>query len=255
VIARVSGVALNTFRESIRDKVLVTLVVFAVLVMGSARVIQPLALGEEAKVIKDLGLSAITLFCVLISILVGGRIVYKEIEKRTIYIILAKPVRRSEFILGKYLGLMAVLTVSLVVMTAAFYSILAIMGMGLQPSLLVAVLMTYFELVVLTAAAVLFSTFSTPITGAVFTFVVYVVGHLTRDLKLLAALSPSVVVKVVSQILYYALPNLSNFNVRGEVVYGAVLDPSALLLSVLYSLVYGATLLLIAVVIFDRKEF
>lgn len=252
---RVSGVALNTFRESIRDKVLVTLVVFAVLVMGSARVIQPLALGEEAKVIKDLGLSAITLFCVLISILVGGRIVYKEVEKRTIYIILAKPVRRWEFILGKYLGLMAVLTVSLVVMTAAFYAILAIMGLGVQLSLLVAVLMTYFELVVLTAAAVLFSTFSTPITGAVFTFVVYVVGHLTRDLKLLAALSPSVVVKVVSQILYYALPNLSNFNVRGEVVSGAVLDPSALFFSVLYSLVYAATLFLIAVAIFDRKEF
>jgi Cu-processing system permease protein len=255
VIDRVSGVALNTFRESIRDKVLVTLVVFAVLVIGSARVIQPLALGEEAKVIKDLGLSAITLFCVLISILVGGRIVYKEVEKRTIYIILAKPVRRWEFILGKYLGLMAVLTVSLVVMTAAFYAILAIMGMGVQLSLLVAVLMTYFELVVLTAAAVLFSTFSTPITGAVFTFVVYVAGHLTRDLKLLAALSPSAVVKVVSQVLYYALPNLSNFNVRAEVVYGAVLDPVALLFSVLYSLVYAATLLLIAVVIFDRKEF
>jgi ABC-type transport system involved in multi-copper enzyme maturation permease subunit len=255
VIERVSGVALNTFRESIRDKVLVTLVVFAVLVMGGARAIQPLALGEEAKVIKDLGLSAITLFCVLISILVGGRIVYKEVERRTIYIILAKPVRRWEFILGKYLGLMVVLTVSLVVMTAAFYAILAIMGMGVQPSLLVAVLMTYFELVVLTAVAVLFSTFSTPITGAVFTFAVYIVGHLTRDLKLLAALSPSVVVKIVSQILYYALPNLSNFNVRGEVVYGAVLDPSALLFSVLYSLVYATTLLVIAGVIFDRKEF
>ena len=132
MIERVSGVALNTFRESVRDKVLVTLVAFAVLVMGSARVIQPLALGEEAKVIKDLGLSAITLFCVLISILIGGRIVYKEVEKRTIYIMLAKPVRRWEFILGKYLGLMAVLVVSLAVMTAAFYAILLVLGVGVQ---------------------------------------------------------------------------------------------------------------------------
>ena len=255
MIERVSGVALNTFRESIRDKVLVTLIVFAVLVMGSARVIQPLALGEEAKVIKDLGLSAITLFCVLISILVGGRIVYKEVEKRTIYIMLAKPVRRWEFILGKYFGLMAVLAVSLAVMTAAFYVILLVMGVGLQLNLLLAVLMTYFQLAILTAVAVLFSTFSTPITGAVFTFVVYFVGHLTRDLKLLAAMSPSGVVKVISQFLYYVLPNLSNFNIRAEVVYGSVLDPYALLLSGLYALVYTATLLLISAAIFNRKEF
>ena len=255
MIERVSGVALNTFRESIRDKVLVTLIIFAVLVMGSARIIQPLALGEEAKVIKDLGLSAITLFCVLISILVGGRIVYKEVEKRTIYIMLAKPVRRWEFILGKYLGLMTVLVVSLVVMTAAFYAILLILGMGVQLYLLLAVLATLCELAILTAVAVLFSTFSTPITGAVFTFAVYFVGHMTRDLKLLAAMSPSAVVKAVSYFLYFVLPNLSNFNIRAEVVYGAPLDPSALLLSALYALVYTATLLLISVAIFNRKEF
>ena len=255
MVERVSGVALNTFRESIRDKVLVTLVVFAVLVMASARVIQPLALGEEAKVIKDLGLSAITLFCVLISVLMGGRIVYKEVEKRTIYIMLAKPVRRWEFILGKYLGLMAVLVVSLVVMTAAFYVILLILGIGAPLYLLLAVLMTLFELAILTAVAVLFSTFSTPITGAVFTFAVYFVGSLTRDLKLLAAMSPSVVVKVVSQFLYYVLPNLSNFNIRAEVVYGVAIDPDALLLSGLYALVYTATLLLISAAVFNRKEF
>ncbi len=255
MIERVSGVALNTFRESIRDKVLVTLIIFAVLVMGSARIIQPLALGEEAKVIKDLGLSAITLFCVLISILVGGRIVYKEVEKRTIYIMLAKPVRRWEFILGKYLGLMTVLVVSLVVMTVAFYAILLILGMGVQLYLLLAVLATLCELAILTAVAVLFSTFSTPITGAVFTFAVYFVGHMTRDLKLLAAMSPSAVVKAVSYFLYFVLPNLSNFNIRAEVVYGAPLDPSALLLSALYALVYTATLLLISVAIFNRKEF
>jgi ABC-type transport system involved in multi-copper enzyme maturation permease subunit len=252
---RISGVALNTFRESIRDKVLVTLIVFAIIVMGSARVIQPLALGEEAKVIKDLGLSAITLFCVLISILVGGRIVYKEVEKRTIYIMLAKPVRRWEFILGKYVGLMAVLVVSVSVMTVAFYAMMLILGVGAPVYLLLAVLMTLFQLAILTAVAVMFSTFATPITGAVFTFAVYFVGHLTRDLKLLAAMSPSAVVKVVSYGLYYVLPNLSNFNIRGEAVYNVPLDPLSLVLSGLYAIVYTATLLLISVAIFNRKEF
>jgi ABC-type transport system involved in multi-copper enzyme maturation permease subunit len=150
---------------------------------------------------------------------------------------------------------MGVLLASVVVMTVAFYAIMLFLGLGANPYLLLSVLLTYFELAVLTAIAVLFSTFATPITGAVFTFAVYFVGHLTRDLKLLASMSPSVVVKVVCQLLYYLLPNLSNFNIRSEVVYNVPLDPGAIVLSVLYALVYTATLLLISVAIFNRKEF
>lgn len=253
--ARIYGIALNTFRESIRDKVLVTLLVFALLVMGSSRVIQPLALGEEGKVVKDIGLAAINLFTVLIAILVGGRIVYKEVEKRTIYIMLAKPVRRWEFIVGKYAGLMAVLLVSLVVMTVCFYLLMPLLGVRTSALMLVAVLMTYCQLAIITAVAVLFSTFVTPIAGAVFTFAVYFVGHLTRDLKLLAAMSPSPVVKAVSEFLYYILPNLGNFNLRAEVARNALIDPTAVVLSVIYAIVYSATLLLISIAIFNRKEF
>ncbi|MEO0077611.1 MAG: ABC transporter permease [candidate division WOR-3 bacterium] len=254
-MGRIVAVAFNTFRESIRDKVLLTLLVFAAVVMGSARVIQPLALGEESKIIKDLGLSAIAFFCVLIAVLVGGRIVYKEVEKRTIYIVLAKPVRRWEFIFGKYFGLLAVLFVSLAVMTLLFYIILFVLRVDASAYLLWSVLMTLAELAVLTAVAVLFSAFTTPITGAVFTFAIYFVGHLTRDLRLLAAMSPSPVVKVVAQFLYYVLPNFANFNIRGEVVNNALLDPSALVLALLYAVVYAATLLFISIAIFNRKEF
>ena len=255
MFGRIRGIALNTLRESVRDKVLVTLIVFAVLVMGASRVIQPLALGEEAKVIKDIGLASITLFCVLIAILVGGRLVYKEVEKRTIYIILAKPVRRWEFIVGKYLGLISVLAISLAVMTVCFYIITLVIGIRPPLSLLWAVVMTSFELAILTAVAVLFSTFVTPITGSVFTFAVYFVGHLTRDLKLLAAMSPSPVVKGVSYFLYYVLPNLENFNIRGQVVHGLLLDGAGMAMSALYAVVYSCTLILISIAIFNRKEF
>jgi len=255
MFGRIAGIALNTFREAIRDKVLLTLLVFALLVMGGARVIQPLALGEEAKVIKDLGLSSITLFCVLIAVLVGGRLVYKEVEKRTIYIVLAKPVRRWEFILGKYSGLMAVLLASMGILTVGFYLILFISGIAAPAYLLWALVMTYFELAIITSVAILFSTFVTPIASAVFTFAAYFVGHLTRDLRLLAAMSPSPVVQGVSQFLYYVLPNLSNFNIRGEVVHDALLNPQALALSALYAVVYSATLLLISVFAFGRKDF
>ncbi|MFO7675531.1 MAG: ABC transporter permease [bacterium] len=252
---RIRAIAVNTFREAIRDKIFLTLLVFAGLVMASAKVIQPLALGEEAKVVQDLGLAALTLFCVLIAVLVGGRLVYKEIEKRTVYIVLAKPVRRWEFIVGKYCGLMAVLLVSVAVMAVGFYLILLVTGVPLSAYPLVAMVMTVFELSILTAVAILFSTFVTPIASAVFTLAVYFLGHMTRDLRLLAAMSPSPLVKAVSQFLYYVLPNLNNFNVRGEVVHNVLLDPGALALTAVYGLAYSATLLLVAVLLFSRRDF
>ncbi|MEO0080291.1 MAG: ABC transporter permease [candidate division WOR-3 bacterium] len=255
MLARITGIARNTFRESVRDKVLLTLLLFAMLVMGGAKVVQPVAMGEADKIVKDLGLSAITLFGVLIAILVGGRIVYKEVEKRTIYLVLARPVRRIEFIIGKYLGLMAVLVVSVAVMTAAFYLILWVSGARPTGQLLWAVFMTLFELALITAVAIMFSTFVTPIASTVFTFAVYFIGHGTPLLKQLAALGTSPVVKILGLVLYYILPNLENFNLRGEVVHGAPLNPAAIALSATYALVYVVTLLLISVVVFSRKDF
>jgi len=255
MLRRILAIAINTFRESVRDRVLLTLLVFALLVMGGARIVQPVALGEADKIVKDLGLSAITLFSVLIAVMVGGRIVFKEVEKRTIYLVLARPVRRLEFILGKYFGLMGVLATSLVLMTVGFYLVLVTSGMGLPLNLLWAVLMTGFELALLTAVAVMFSTLVTPVAGAVFTFAVYVIGHGTPLLKQLAAMSPSRFIDGTALFLYYVLPNLTNFNIRGEVVHGVLLNPPALLLSAAYSVVYTATLLLIAMAAFSRKDF
>lgn len=255
MLNRVWGIAFNTFRESVRDRVLVALIVIALLVMAGAKVLPPVALGEAEKIIKDLGLSAITLFCVLIAILVGGRIVYREVEKRTIYLLLARPVRRYEFIIGKYCGMMLVLVVSLGLLTAGFYLVLLLTGIRPELRLLWAVVMTGFELAVLTAIAVLFSTFVTPIASAVFTFVLYFIGHSTHLLRQLAAISPVPVVKFIGMFLYYVLPNLNNFNIRGDVVHNAPLNPLALLLSAAYALVYTFTLLLIAVLVFNRRDF
>ncbi|MGQ9678161.1 MAG: ABC transporter permease [bacterium] len=252
---RVYGVAVNTFRESLRDRVLVALIVTALVVMAGAKVVQPVAMGEADKIIKDLGLAAITLFCVLIAILVGGRIVYREVEKRTIYLILARPVHRLEFILGKYFGLMAVLLLSLLILTAGFYLILLMSRVSVSAYLLWAIAMTALELALLTAVAVLFSTFVTPIASAVFTFLIYFIGHSTYLLKQLAAMSPVPAIKILGIVLYYILPNLGNFNIRGDVVYGAPLNFQALGLSAIYGLVYSLTLLLISVMIFNRKDF
>ncbi len=252
---RLFSLAVNTFKESIRDRILVALVVIAVVVMASAKVIQPVAMGEADKIIKDLGLSAITLFCVLIAILVGGRLVYREVEKRTIYLILARPVRRLEFILGKYLGLMAVLVTSLVIMTVGFYLVMLLARVPVSFHLLWAVVMTAFELAIITAVAVLFSTFVSPIASAVFTFMVYFIGHSTYLLKQLAGMFPAPVIKFFALLAYYILPNLNNFNIKGEVVHNVPLNWTALVLSAGYAIVYSATLLLISVIIFNRRDF
>jgi ABC-type transport system involved in multi-copper enzyme maturation permease subunit len=252
---KITGVVLNTFREAIRDKVFITIIIFAILVMVSGKIIQPLALGEEEKIIKDIGLNSITLFSVLIAILVGGRLIYKEVEKRTIYLIISRPLHRWQFILGKYFGLLLVLFESLLIMTCAFYLILVLLKMTPNVYLLLSVLMTFCELWIVTALAILFSTFATPITSAVFTFALYFIGHLTRDLKVLAMMSKSLQVKLITDIFYYLLPNLANFNVKGDVVHNVSIEPRVIILTIVYAVVYSSVILFISCLIFQRKDF
>lgn len=252
---KISAIMLNTFREAIRDKVFIAIIVFSVIVMGSARIIKPLTLGEEAKVIKDIGLNTITLFSVLIAILIGGRLVYKEIEKRTVYLILTRPIHRWQFIIGKYLGLMLVLFESVLIMTGIFYLMLLLLGIQANFFMLWAVLLIFFQLAVVTAIAIFFSTFSTPITSAVFTFALYVIGHLTRDLKTLAAISKSSIANIFSDIFYYLLPNLANFNIKAQIVHNALLDYKVLLLTIVYAIVYSSFVLFLSCLVFRKKDF
>src|SRR6188508_1847596 len=123
----IAHVAVNVFKESVRDKVLYNLVVFAVLLMSASYLIGELTAGQDVKIIKDLGLAAISIFGLLIAVFIGVGLVWKEVEKRSIYSLLAKPITRAEFLLGKYLGLALTLIVNVAVMTAAFYAVLAVM--------------------------------------------------------------------------------------------------------------------------------
>jgi ABC-type transport system involved in multi-copper enzyme maturation permease subunit len=252
---RILAIAGNTFREALRDKVLVALVVTAIIVTAGAKIIPPLAVGEGAKIVKDLGLATMTLFCVLIAILVGGRLVYKEIEKRTILTVLAKPIRRWEFLLGKYLGLMLVLLISIALLTVWFGLFMVISQVALDARLLLAIVMLVFELGIVTAVAILFSTFVTPISSAVFTFAVYVAGNMSQDLLNLAAINKAPAVKGIAYCFYYLLPNLSNLDVRAAVVHGQLIAPLRLWLGAGYALLYVSAVLLLAVLVFHRRSF
>ena len=180
---RVLSIAFNTFRECIREKLLYNLLVFALLMIGSSVLLTRLTVGEWDRLIINLGLSSMSFFGVLIAIFVGISLVSKEIDKKTIYTIVSKPVPRYEFLLGKYLGLMFTLLVNLVVMVAGLLAVMVYLNAPVTLLLFEAIGFIFLELVVITAMALMFSTFTSATLSAIFTLAIYAVGHLSTDLK------------------------------------------------------------------------
>ena len=252
---RISAIALNTFKESIRDKVLYGLVIFGVIFIGAARLLKPLTIGEELKITKDIGLASISFFGLLIALFVGTRLVYQEIEKKTIYTIVSKPVERWQFLLGKYLGLILVIATVVIIMTVWVYIVLFVTTGRFDSNLLLAILYIFFELMVVTAVALFFSTFTTYIISGVFTLMLYFIGHLLRDILVFAETTKSGFVMVISHIIYFILPNLSNFNIKGEVVHNVPIARSFLIFSFSYGFIYIIFLLLLSMIIFERRDF
>jgi ABC-2 type transport system permease protein len=247
------AIASNTFREAIRDRILYLLLVFALLLMGLSQVLSLLTVGGEEKIIKDLGLASISLFGVLTAIFIGVALVSKEIERRTIYTIVSKPIHRHEFLLGKYLGLALTLFVNTSVMTLWFYLILLLKGFA-DARLLLAILLIFLELLLVTAFAILFSSFSTPILSTLFSLALYLVGHLTWSLALLEErVGPSA--RALCRVLSWTLPNLEIFDIKGEVVHGAPVSAQIVLWAVVYLLGYGGAVLSVACLVLSRRDF
>src|SRR5512136_455768 len=252
-------VAVNVFRESVRDKVLYNLVFFAVLLIAASYLLSQLTAGQDVKIIKDLGLAASSLFGLFIAVFIGIGLVWKEVERRSIYSLLSKPLRRRDFILGKYLGLVFTLLVNLAIMAAALYLVLAYYGWtspeslsraweapAVDPALLEAFALIFVELMLVTAIALFFSTFSSPLLSAALTFGLFVIGHFNADLKHFESVVASPVAAWVARALYYVLPNLAPFDIKSEVVHGQPVAAGYLLLTSAYGLVYIAALLVAA---------
>lgn len=248
-------IALNTFRENLRDKILYSLLIFAALLMGASILLGALTIAEQEKIIADMGLASINVIGVIIAIFVGIGLVSKEIERRTIYTILAKPISRSQFILGKYLGLVITLGVNLVIMFDVFLFTLWMTQVPITMVLVQAVALMMVEFLVVTATALFFSTFSTPTLSAALTLGLYFIGHLTSDLKALAEKSSSEVTKAVMTALYYLCPNLEVLNIKGQAVSGVSLAWSYQLSATLYGLLYASLLLAGAAAIFQKRDF
>jgi len=255
---RISAIARNAFREAVRDRVLYNLVLFVLMLTAASIFIGELSGGQERKVIVDLGLSAMLLFGMFIAIFVGVGLVYKEIERRTIYAVFSKPVGRGEFLIGKYLGLCFTLLVNVVVMGLGVSLALMYVSRGwdpLIPTIWPAVLLIYMQLMLLTAVALLFSSFSSPALSALLTFLVFVIGHFSADLKVLAASLGSTSARWVFTGLYYLLPNLANYSFITPAAHGRTPPAGFVFATAAYGLVYITVILAAATLIFSRRNF
>ena len=261
-------VALAVFRESVRDRVFYNLVLFAVLLIGASVLIGQLTAGQDVKIIKDLGLAATSLFGLFIAIFVGINLVSKEVDRRSVYPLFAKPIRRSEFIAGKYAGLLLTLLANVVVMTLALYLVLFFLARGvpdeiqrawdapaLDPALLKAIALIYVNLAVVTAVALFFSSYSSPMLSAVFTLGVYVVGQFNADLKNFENIVDSPAAIALARACYYVLPDFARFDVKLAVVHGIPVSGAYLASTAAYAALYIAALLFGAMLIFSRRDF
>ena len=261
-------IAVNVFRESVRDKVLYNLVLFAILLIGASYMLGQLTAGQDMKIIKDLGLAAISWFGLLIAIFIGIGLVSKEVERRSVYSLLTKPLTRAQFILGKYAGLVFTLVVNLSVMAVALALLLAYMNAvarpelraswsapALDPRMVTAIVLTVAELMVVTAIALFFSTFSSPLLSALLTFGLWVAGHFSQDLKNLGTVLEVPAIVWPARALYYLLPNLAPFNLRAEVVHAVDVPATEVVLTLAYAAVYIAILLVGAIAVFRRRDF
>lgn len=254
-MSRTWTLATNTFREAVRDRMLAACLVFGAMVLGGAVALAPLTLGEEGRIIADLGLAAISVFSFLILVLVGTGLVYKEIERRTITTILTLPVHRHEFVFGKFLGLLSTLLVCLAMLAVLYLGVVQVFGDGVGFNHIMALLLTALEIMLATSVALFFATVSSPILSAVFTCATVVLGFLSDDLRALALSNGNAGIQAVAKAGYVLLPAFHQFNVRNNLLSGVSVPAEHLAICVVYAALDTAAILLITVAVFSKRDF
>ena len=253
-MSAIRAIAMLTFREAIRNKILYLFLVFAIVMISFSWILKEITVGDELKIVKDLGISSIHFFGVLITIFIGINLIFKEMEKRTIYLVLSKPVRRYQFLLGKFFGLAFTLLLVLCGLVAIFYLILVLKGAS-SPRLLLSFDMIYLEWLLIAAIAILFSSFSTPLLSTMMTLACFFAGHLSESLLMLRQNVGSEMGNAFLSILFYALPNLELFNIRSILVHNLPLANAYIGETTIYWVFYISALLLLSIQIFHKRDF
>jgi ABC-type transport system involved in multi-copper enzyme maturation permease subunit len=266
-VRAIAIVAGGVFRDSVRERIAYGLVFFALVLMAASFLLAQLTAGQDVKIIKDLGLAASSVIGLFIAVFFGIGLVTKEVDRRSIYALLAKPVTRSQFIVGKYLGLAVTLVVNVAVMTVALYVVLAYFewttpggakeaweAPALDPALIKAFALIAVELLVITAVALFLSTFSSPFLSVALTVAVYIIGHFGDDLKHLDNIVESKTLATIARGVYYVMPNLERLDVKSAVVHAVPVTGAHMLFSALSASLYVALLLTASTLVFARRD-
>lgn len=251
---RMVTVAANTLREAVRDKVLYVLLFFAAAAILGSKALGWISVGQDIKIVKDICLASLSVFGALIAIFTGTSLLYKEMDKKTLYTILAQPMRRREFVLGKYLGLVALLGLATAAMTAASAAWVLALGGALTVSFFQAALLVYLKLMVVTALSVLLSAVASPILGAIIVFCAYVFGHATGVFLDLPPQFDGTFAKTALEAVYYIVPNLDNFNIQSEAANGMPVSWAYTAWAAGYGAAWTAVLLILACLAFEDKD-
>jgi len=254
--ARIVHIAANTFREAVRDRVLYNLIAFALLLSGAAVFVGQISIDIEKLVVINLGLTAVSLFGVVIAIFIGIGLVSKEIEKRTLYTVLSRPVRRWEFIVGKFFGLAGTLVVNTFLMAIGVFAALLYVSRHFhQPDawILVALYFIVLQFLIICSLALLFSSFSSPLLSAVFAFALFVIGSFAEDLRGFAGMAHGLS-RWLATAAAYLVPNFSALNVISSVAHEQPVAAHLIFYNTAYALTYAAMVLCGAVLIFERRN-
>lgn len=253
-MTRILAIARNTVREAVRERLMLVLGLFGFALLLGSQALSPLALGEGRKVVIDFGLAGSMLLATLLSVFLGSSLLHKELERKTLDSILAKPVRREEFVLGKFFGLWFTTAVLLAAEALILASVVTV-AYGRTPwTIAGATALSVIELGIVTAVVVLFSSFTTPALTAFFGIAAVVVGHFAEDLHYFATHGAPLLVRAMTEAVYWALPHLSVFNARGLAVHDIAVEPERMLFALGYGGLYIAALMIFAGTIFRRRE-
>lgn len=252
---KVKAIFENTFKEGLRQRILIILSVFALLIIAISVFLEPFALGESPKIMRDLGLAAASLFGVMTTIIIGSALIHRDIEKRTIYTVLSKPVSRGQVVLGKFLGLGALIALLILAMLLIHQITIFIYEGSFDPYLLITFPFTLLEIAVILGILLLFSSFSSSTLTSIMGVIFFVVGHAMPDLKIFAESSKVEALKHIAYAFYYVFPNLENFNIRSELVYGLPLPMDQMIFSACYGVIYSIFLIYVTTLVFERREF
>ncbi len=254
---RILAIAFNTLRESIRDRILFVVVIFALFIISSSLFLGSISLDQDSKIIKDFGLTAIFLLQVFIIIFVGANLIYKEVERKTFFLILSKPIKKHEVILGKWLGLSLTTLLMTILTSLLFFGVLFLKTGTLTeiPYLALAISLGFVEAMLIIMVSILFSGFTSPILSSVYTASIFLIGHSSSVVLGIINKQENNVIKYAFSVLYYLFPNLEKFNIRNDVLYNLSPSFSVLGFALIYAFAYGLALFIIARFIFERREY